>query len=500
EGQSYRIGKITTHSEVEGVVADEFAAVEKIKSGETYSPNLIDNNTQRLENLALKKSLNFIAVEPKLTKNAADGTVDVDFVIKRGPKVFVERIDIQGNTTTMDQVIRRQFRTVEGDPFSPSEVRKAAERIKALGFFADSSVDTKPGTTPDQVIVDVNVTEQPTGTLSVGASYGVSSGFGVTLGFSEENFLGRGQYLSANISKGTSTTDSGVTFAEPNFLGRDVKLKFAATYNQTNSDYSNYDTKTIAIVPALEFPLTDLTRLEIRYKIGANDLYAVDSGSSALIVSEAALGTQTETGPGYSLTYDSRINGLNPKGGILLKLNQDYYGLGGDVKMISTTGLAMAETKVGKEDTTLRAIFEGGFLLSSGGYDTRLTDRFFGRGKIRGFEPNGIGPRDTAATNDDAVGGNYFAAVRLESEFPIGLPEEYGVLGGLFFDAGSVWGLDNTTGTGTIDDSFHLRSAAGFSILWTTPIGPLRLNFSKALLKESYDKEQNFDLTIQTKF
>ncbi|MGB7320786.1 MAG: BamA/TamA family outer membrane protein, partial [Albidovulum sp.] len=158
------------------------------------------------------------------------------------------------------------------------------------------------------------------------------------------------------------------------------------------------------------------------------------------------------------------------------------------------------QLKAFREEVTFRADLEGGALITRGGRDSRLLDRFTGNGKIRGFEPNGIGPRDIAATNNDAVGGNYFAAARLEAEFPLGLPEEYGISGGLFADVGSVWGLDNTTGTGLIDDDFHLRSSIGFSVFWDTLLGPLRFNFSKAINKEIYDKEQSFDFTVSTRF
>jgi outer membrane protein insertion porin family len=188
-----------------------------------------------------------------------------------------------------------------------------------------------------------------------------------------------------------------------------------------------------------------------------------------------------------------------------LRFSQDFAGLGGDVKYLKTEALAVAETKILNEEVTLRAIFEGGAIATAGGYTSRVTDRYFGNGKIRGFEANGIGPRDRTdlggAANNDALGGNLFAVARFEADFPLGLPEEYGIKGGAFLDVGSVWGLDDTVGTGgAVDDSAKLRSAVGVSVLWDTPLGPLRFNFSKALRKETYDKEQSFDLTISTKF
>ena len=213
------------------------------------------------------------------------------------------------------------------------------------------------------------------------------------------------------------------------------------------------------------------------------------------------MGSPIGSSIGYSYSYDNKIGGLNPNSRLLLRFSQDFAGLGGDVKYLKTEGLALAETKILNEEVTLRAIFEGGAVVTAGGYTSRVTDRYFGNSKIRGFEANGIGPRDLNATNQDALGGNMFAVARFEADFPLGLPEEYGIKGGAFLDVGSVWGLDNTAGTaGMVDDSPKLRSTIGLSVLWDTPLGPLRFNFSKALKKETYDKEQRFDLTISTKF
>ena len=494
EGQSWKIGKVSTVSEVEGVDAAEFAAVQKMRSGVTYSPSIIENNIARMENLALRKGLNFVRIEPRLVRNDRGQVLDVEYVIKRGDKVFVERIDIEGNTTTLDQVVRRQFRTVEGDPFNPREIRQAAERIRALGFFTDAKVDAKPGSNPDEVVVNVDVEEQPTGSISFGASFGTQSGLGLNLGFSETNFLGRGQAFAINIATASDTKDSGISFVEPALLGRDLKLKLGVSYNETDNASALYDTRKIGISAGLEFPLAEQSRLELRYKAFQDTLSNVDS-TSLLLLDEGARGSEFGSGLGYTYTFDNRVTGLNPKSSLLFRFGQDFVGLGGDAKFVETTALAVAETKVFNEDVTLRAVFEGGAVNSFGGYDTRVTDRYFGNGKIRGFDTNGIGPR---TADGDALGGNFYATMKLEAEFPLGLPEEYGITGGVFYDMGSVWGLDSNPDG--VDDSAHLRAAVGVSVLWTTPIGPLRFNFSNAVKKESYDEEQSFDLTIATKF
>ena len=494
EGQSWKIGRVSTVSEVEGVDAAEFAAVQKMRSGVTYSPSIIENNIARMENLALRKGLNFVSVEPRLIRNERGQTLDVEYVIRRGDKVFVERIDIEGNTTTLDQVVRRQFRTVEGDPFNPREIRQAAERIRALGFFTDAKVDAKPGSNPDEIVVNVDLEEKPTGSISFGASFGTTSGLGLNVGFSETNFLGRGQAFAVNISTASDTKDSGISFVEPALLGRDLKLKLGVSYNETNNASALYDTRAVGISTGLEFPISEQSRLELRYKAFQDTVKDVTS-TSALLIAEGERGAEFGSGLGYSYTFDNRVTGLNPNSSLLFRFGQDFVGLGGDAKYVETTALAVAETKVFNEDVTLRAVFEGGATNSFGGYDTRVTDRYFANGKMRGFDTNGIGPRTAAG---DALGGNFYATMKLEAEFPLGLPEEYGITGGVFYDMGSVWGLDSNPDG--VDDAAHLRAAVGVSILWTTPIGPLRFNFSNAIKKESYDEEQSFDLTIATKF
>ena len=182
-----------------------------------------------------------------------------------------------------------------------------------------------------------------------------------------------------------------------------------------------------------------------------------------------------------------------------MRFGQDFAGLGGDATYIETTVFALAETRIIKEEVAVRAILEGGMINGLDGYNTRVTERYFGRGKIRGFDANGIGPRDLGAANADALGGNVFAVARFEADFPLGLPEEYGIKGGVFFDVGSVWSLDQTNAT-VVGEDFALRSVVGFSVFWDTPVGPLRFNFTQALQKETFDKERTFDLTISTQF
>ncbi|MBD3679297.1 MAG: outer membrane protein assembly factor BamA [Rhodobacteraceae bacterium] len=503
EGQKFEFGRISVTSEVPGIDVQEYRRALTVKPGVTYSQDVIDNQIARLERLAVRQGIDFVRVEPQTTRNSRERTLDVNFRLVRGPRIFVERIDIEGNQTTLDRVIRRQFDVVEGDPFNPREIRETSDKIRGTGFFSRVDVAPRQGSAPDQVIVDVDVEEQPTGSFSFGGSYGVEAGFGLTSSFSERNFLGRGQTLSFNVSGGAATKNGSVTFIEPAFLSRDVTFRFDLFYSGTSEGLNaTYSTSSAGVRPSFEFPVSEYGRLALRYELSQDELFDVSADSSAIIQAEE--GALINSSLGYTYSFDTRRRGLNPNAGVLLRFGQDVGGVGGDSQYLKSTALASAQALVLNEEVTLRATVEGGALEFFEG-TSRVTDRFFLSGNtMRGFQARGLGPRDLVAVNQDGLGGNYFAVTRLESEFPLGLPEEYGLSGGVFLDIGTVWGLENTaggpTGTDPVDDSLRWRSAAGVSLLWTSPIGPLRFNFSRALLKEDYDLEKNFDLTISTQF
>lgn len=503
EGQQFRIGQVTTVSELPEANAADYQREVRLRSGNVYSPADIDNTIARLETLALRQGLDFVRVEPRITRNDANQTLDIEFAVVRGPRIFVERIDIEGNVTTLDRVVRRQFQTVEGDPFNPREIRESAERIRALRYFSNADVQAREGSSPDQVIVDVNVEEQATGSLSFGVTYGVASGTAFAVNFSETNFLGRGQTFNLGFDTGTSNSNASLTFIEPAFLGRKLRFRTDIFYRESENDFSTYSTRTGGATLGFEFPLGELSRLGVSGGFRFDSLFKVDPASSPILQAEEAVGDRYLGIIGYNYSYDTRIGGLSPNSALVLRFGQDLYG--GDASYLKTSVTAIGERKVFNEDVTLRAKFEGGAINVFDG-SSRVTDRFFGN-QMRGFEPRGIGPRDLDSANDDPLGGNFFAVMSLEAEFPLPLPEEYGITGGVFLDVGSVWGLDDTNGTvgvnqptGVVDDSLRWRAAAGVSLFWTTPIGPLRFNFSTPIEKEAYDKEQNFDLTISTRF
>ncbi|MFG6591232.1 outer membrane protein assembly factor BamA [Sulfitobacter sp. 1A12157] len=510
EGQQFRFGEVKLESDVPGLNAAAYRDLLKIRPGVIYSPTLIENDIARIERQAIRDGVDFLRVEPVIDRNDRDLSLNVTYRLSRGERIFVERIDIEGNTTTLDRVIRREFDSVEGDPFNPREIRQAAERIRALQYFETAEVNARQGSSPEQVVIDVDVEEKPTGSLNFGGSFSNNDGFGVAVSFQEENFLGRGQRLNLSISTAEDATRYGVTFVEPRFLGRDVALGLKLDYAETNSSYTSYDTERLVFQPSLTFPVSENGRLSTRYTFEGIEMLERDDQTatpvpqtnSATIQNEIDAGALFSSSVGYTYTYDTRRSGLDPTQGVLFEFGQDFAGLGGDNEYIKTTAKIAGEKRIFNEEVTLRATLEGGALSWNSGTN-RAVDRFIlGPSIMRGFEPGGIGPRDQSNGVDDALGGNLFAVARFEAEFPLGLPEEYGITGGVFYDVGNLWDLSdvNTTGGSIVGESGSFRHVIGLSLFWDTPLGPLQFNVSDALKKESFDKEQSFEVTLRTTF
>ena len=498
EGQQFSFGEISSVSEVEGIDAASYERFAQVRSGATYNPDVLDRAVARMENELQKAGYGFVRVDPRVTRNERDGTLDIEFAIVRGARVTVERIDIEGNATTLDRVIRTQFSVVEGDPFNPRAIRAAAERIRALGYFSNVDVSAREGSATDTVVVDVNVEEQGTGSFSAGASYALGEGVGFIGSFTETNFLGRGQYLQIELSAGVDLRTYSFSFAEPNLFGRDLTLGVNAAYAERFWADNLFISTTGSIVPFLSFPISELGTVSVNAGVELANIQNY-KGDSAIMLAEAARERQIGATAGLGYTFDTRRNGLDEPTFAYLKVAGEVGGLGADNEYIRGTFLGNVTTTAFNDDVTLKATVEGGAIASIGnGPGTRITERFvMSAQQVLGFSSLGMGPRDLAATDEDALGGNMYTAARLEADFPIGLPEEYGITGGVFAHAGSVWGLDNPLG---VDDSFSLRASAGAAINWETPLGPLRFYYAVPVLKESYDVERRFGVSISTGF
>ena len=499
EGRQFRFGQVLAVSNLPSVNADDFSAVLKIKEDSIYSPLDIENDIVRLELLALRKGIEFIKVTPRIDRDDANQLLNLTFELTQGKRQFVERINIEGNTGTLDRVIRRYFRTAEGDPFNPRDIGATARRLRASGLFSNVDISSRAGSSPEQVIIDVAVTEKATGSLSLGGSYSSAQGFGAILEYGERNFLWRGQSLSLALKAGTDNQLCSLRFTETSFLYNDLSFSLNAAFRQTSQQNSLYDTTSVIFEPELGFPMGENGRLAVRL-FTKNDDITAENTLGDVISAEEDLPAVTANGIGYTYRLDTRQNGFNPDTGVLLQIDQDFSGISGDTTSIKTQAKLVGQTKVFKDAVTLRATLEGGVLAYSNG-QSRVIDRFsMGSHVMRGFEPGGIGPREYVdGSVDDALGGEQFSVARFEADFPLGIPEEFGLSGSVFYDVGSLWGI-TTSDPDVLYKDNSIRQVVGAAILWATPIGPLRFNFTKALEKEQYDKEQDFEFTLSTQF
>ena len=508
EGAQWDFGQMGVTVFAPGLNEAEFAALINVRPGETYSAKKLDRIVERMSFLAGQKGFAFVEVTPRVTRDVARGRVNIDFELIEGPRVFVERIDIRGNRETVDRVIRREFRVVEGDAFNARELREAEQRLRALGFFERVEVRVREGSAPGRAIITVDVEERPTGSLTFGAAYGSSEGITGTVSLSERNFLGRGQAISLELASGAESNVVSFRFVEPKVFDQNLSAGFTAFYREFEYDESSINTTRAGLQPFIGFPLSEDSRLSVRLRVSQDKIDVVDSAVSPILQREA--GEEFSLGVGFTYTLDKRNSPIDPTAGFIFSLDQELNGLGGGPQYSKTTATARTYTSLFDEEVVLSAEVEGGALVSFND-ESRFIDRFvLGGDSFRGFERGGLGPRDvctacggTGGTENvnDALGGNMFAVARLEATFPVGLPPDLGIYGGVFADVGSLWSLYDTAGaSGTVDDSFNLRSSAGVSLFWDTAIGPLRFNFARPIVKESFDEEEFFRVTIDTRF
>lgn len=510
EGQRYDFGAISVVSQIPGLNAADFEPLAApVLGGGVYNARLVERVIERMSFQAGQAGYAFLEVRPRITKNEAARTVDIAFELVEGERVFVERIDITNNTRTLDRVIRRQFRIVEGDAFNAREVRNAENRINGLEYFSNVAVAVREGSSPSRAIIGVEVEEQPTGSLNIGGALSSSEGVTAQVSITERNFLGRGQTVSLAVTGSGQFANVDFTFLEPALFDRDLLGGFQIYYLDRNFEETAYKTRNLGFSPRIGFPLSENGRLTLRYIISQDEIYDVELDTSRIIAEEE--GTRITSGVAGTYTYDRRNSPVDPTAGFILTLNQEFAGLGGDTTYSKTSGTARAYASFFDEDLLLSAALEGGALFSKDG--STVTQRFTtGGDAFRGFARNGVGPRDVCDVGecafpqqdvevDDPLGGDYLAVLRLDASFPLGPLEQYGIYGGVFSDIGSLWGLDDTDGSqGEVDPDFYLRATAGVSIFVETPFAPLRFNISRALRKQDYDETENFRFTIATRF
>ena len=563
EGAQYTVSTVRVDSQVPGVSNDSLLPFARISPGDTYDGDAVQKSVEALTREVARRGFAFAEVKPRGDRNGADHTVTIAFTIDEGPRVYIERINVRGNTRTRDYVVRREFEIGEGDPYNKVLIDKGERRLNSLGFFKTVKITNQPGSSPDRVIIDVNVEDQPTGSFGVSGGYSTSDGFIAELSVSESNFLGRGQFVKLAIQEGQNARGVDFSFTEPYVLDTRIAAGFDLFAKQNdNTQYTDYRTFVTGGTLRLGVPVTDEFSISPHYSLyntrinipdtssypyndcqfpinGVTPGIGVLAGTPPSLISncltngEASLAIKQAQGStltslaGFTLNYTTLDSRKNPTQGLFIEMRNDVAGLGGDSQFVRTSGDLRYYHGLLLDDVVGILHLQGGEIAGFGRESQlRIADEFqLGPTLVRGFAPSGIGPRDIsnlAAYKYNPLGGSTYFGASAEVQFAIPyLPRDLGLRGALFSDAGTLFGYDGKTNftpgggacvaslqapnytQGTcvqVRDSAAIRSSVGASVLWASPLGPIRFDYAYALSKDKYDVTQAFRFSGGTSF
>jgi outer membrane protein insertion porin family len=558
EGVQYQVASVVVESHLRDIDGQSLQPLVRLRAGEIYNGDMVEKTVDALTKEIAKHGYAFSQVRPRGDRDPVSHTVTIAFILDEGPRVYIERIDVRGNTRTRDYVIRREFELGEGDAYNRVLISRSERRLNNLGYFKKVRITNEQGSAPDRVIVVVEVEDQPTGALSVSGGYSTTAGFIAEVAVTESNFMGRGQYVRLAVSAGQYSRGVEFNFTEPYFLGNRLAAGFDLYAKQsTVNQYSYYNTNVTGGTLRLGLPVTEEITFSPRYSLYNTNITIPNNSSrpyndcdspiwgttpgyngtvpdyfnSCLSNGEASLALKQAEGwtltslAGYTLSYNSLDNNKVPTGGFLAELRQDVAGLGGASHFVRSSADIRYYHEIFDQVVGLVHL-QGGNITGFGGKQLRIVDNFnLGPSLVRGFAPNGLGPRDISSGvnfQGNPLGGTTYAGASLEVQFPIwGLPRDVGLKGAIFADAGTLYGFNgrtnfSPTGVCTFNnvaptftqgnclnvggDSATIRSSVGASVIWASPMGPIRFDFAKALTKSPFDQTQFFRFTGGTSF
>jgi outer membrane protein insertion porin family len=511
EGRLYHFGDIGITSTVPGLDSNKLRRLLVPRSGAVFDGSQLDKSSEAIAVEMAKLGFPFAQATPRLTRNEAAHRVDVAFVIDQGERTYIERIEIHGNTRTRDYVIRREFDLAEGDAYNKTLVDRAERRLKNLNYFKTVKITTKPGSASDRVVLDVEADDQSTGDFSVSGGYSTTDGWLGEVKIGDRNFYGTGDTVQASVSYGQYAQGADLSATDPDLLGNHISGGGELFYRQAfASPYQSYGSNTYGMSLSVGTPITERTSVLWRYSLYDQDVTipaGISSASVSLPVQQAAAaGPQLASAVGDTVSYDTLDNSKLPTSGVDSQLRQDLAGLGGDVKFLKTAEDVRYYHSLGG-DLVAMVRGQGGYITGWGGQKVPLMNSFFGGpSMVRGFAPYGFGPRDlTPGSTMDNVGGSMYWATTAELQSGIpGVPDEYGLRGSAFVDAGSVFGYKGpTTFSGQsaqIANANIVRSSVGVGLTWASPFGALTASYAVPLSKAAYDVVQPFNFTAGPSF
>ncbi len=502
EGDRYRFGEVNLTTTLQDLDPEALREHLEIASDEWYDADNVEDSVQNLTDAVGSLGYAFVDVRPRMDRDRDNLTIDVTFDIQEGPRVFVERIDIQGNVRTRDEVIRREFSLAEGDAFNAAKLRRSRQRVQDLGFFEKVDVTNEPSpTAPDRTVVKVAVEEKSTGEVSFGVGWSSSVGAIIEVGLRERNLLGRGQDMKVSGTWAQRRSQLDLSFTEPYFLGRRLRAGFDLyAVERDYQDESSYNRRTFGGALRLGYNYNQNLSHDFKYTAQYDRLFDVDDDASRYVKDQPARSVLSQVG--HELVYDKRDSKLAPSEGYLLAVSNDIAGLGGTEYFLRSGLRGAYYVPVGEimdwSDVWVFSIGgKAGYIVGLND-DVNINQRYFmGGDNLRGFASAGASPRDSAT--GDALGGNWMLTSTAEMQVPLGLPQELGLTGRLFSDAGLI-GRPDSFDDSSMDGMETLRLSIGAGLTWISPLGPISVDFGFPVLKEDYDEVEVFRLSFGSRF
>ena len=502
EGPYFDFGEVSIRSMVKGISPSIYEKSVVASKGDKFNSSQIKETLDNIKTVSVSNGFPFLIGKVDQVRDFKKREIGLVFKVIEGPKLFVEQIEISGNTHTRDNVIRREFKVEEGDAFDPSMLKRSEEKLQSLGYFESVKVNVRQGSSPQNAIVDIDVKEAPTGSLSLGLGYSTDTDVSAQFSFSESNFRGAGQGIRFSVSGSKDSSSVGLGFKERGFLGRDVLLSMDIDYTNSKPRATGYTANLLALKPSVGFNISSNTRVNLTYKFENLDVTAV--GSSEVLKQD--IGQSTRSLIDFSLRHDKRDSIIKPTKGYIINFGSEIAGLGGDDQFLKSKASGKIYQGVFDNSIIFSTELEGGILSMGKGY-SKVVDRFLLGGRsFRGFKYNGIGPRElNNGSYTIPLGGEKYAIARLAASFPLGLPRELGLYGSLFAEAGTLWDLKTDPNISGLSDKVALtdrtiRTSIGFAMNWETPIGPLQFNWSRPQKYLEADDLEYFSLNLATRF
>lgn len=513
EGQHYQYGEISVDSTVPNITGDELKGEVETKKGDVYDARRVQETMDAISKRVSSAGYPFARVTPRGNRDIAGHTIGISYTVDPGERAYVERIEIRGNTRTRDYVIRREFDFNEGDAFNQSMIARAKSRLEALGFFTSVSISTAQGSASDRVVIIVDVEDQSTGSFGIGAGYSGDDGVLLEASVEEKNFLGRGQYIRLAAGVGSDDAQTyNISFTEPYFLGYRLAAGFDLFKTQTSSnDYYTYNEQGVTF--RITAPISEDLATTFRYTYkqisygedgayGDDGIaYTSDDEMSAPFIALIEHGAYAQSSVSQTLTYNTLDSQTKPREGVYATATHEFAGLGGDSNFYKLSARARYYHTLSTDADLVGSLaVAGGHVFNTNGEDLNVFDQFSIGRQIRGFKSDGIGAR--TVDDGDALGGTTYFTASAEVSVPMpGLPEDFGLRAAIFTDAGTLFG-NSVDGRGEVIEGTGLswRASVGAGIVWDSPFGNIRIDYAEPVVKESFDKVEQFRFSMSNPF